>query len=406
MDPLDIMLDSEKVIPYYQPIISADTQLVSGYEVRAHFLENERNAQQLDWFFEDTSIPHDFHLELNNWIHAKAVKAFLMTDQSTNLFLHYDARLLLNDNADTLLALLYAYKEQGLDFTRIIIELKEPFIKNQLDDFRPLFSYIKTLGIRIALDDVGKKNGNLDHLAILKPNIVKVDAGFLKDDLLPHLHRDVHHSLTMLSRTIGAALLFKNISSYNQLNYAWRNGGRYYQGAYIKRIGPDFVEPDGAKEKIKTDFQHFITFERKKMTAQMELTNLINKQFTTTLSTITSSDPYDDIILAAAHACDRFVFRVYICNEEGIQLSSNADKNKDGEWELTHESRQKNWSWRPYFFENIVRMNIEKKGILSDLYTDIEKDEQIKTFSYPITDTLYIFLDVPFDYLYEQEGLL
>ncbi|WP_217349552.1 EAL-associated domain-containing protein [Herbaspirillum sp. VT-16-41] len=70
------------------------------------------------------------------------------------------------------------------------------------------------------------------------------------------------------------------------------------------------------------------------------------------------------------------------------------------------EGRQKNWSWRPYFFESIVRMNVEKKGILSNLYTDIDRNEQIRTYSYPISKNKYIFMDIPYDYLFEQEGLL
>lgn len=47
-----------------------------------------------------------------------------------------------------------------------------------------------------------------------------------------------------------------------------------------------------------------------------------------------------------------------------------------------------------------------EKGLLSDLYTDIERDERIRTYSFPISETLYVFLDIPYAYLYEQEGLL
>ncbi|GAF13889.1 hypothetical protein JCM19045_3175 [Bacillus sp. JCM 19045] len=51
-------------------------------------------------------------------------------------------------------------------------------------------------------------------------------------------------------------------------------------------------------------------------------------------------------------------------------------------------------------------MNVEKKGILSDLYTDIERDEQIRTYSYPISSNQYVFIDIPYDYLFEQDDLL
>ena len=60
MDPLEVMLNLKQVIPYYQPVISADTQLIVGYEVLPLFKEENGNLKQLDWFFDDGSIPGDF----------------------------------------------------------------------------------------------------------------------------------------------------------------------------------------------------------------------------------------------------------------------------------------------------------------------------------------------------------
>ena len=51
-------------------------------------------------------------------------------------------------------------------------------------------------------------------------------------------------------------------------------------------------------------------------------------------------------------------------------------------------------------------MRNEKRGILSDLYTDIETVETIRTFSYPINNKEYVFLDLSYSYLYENDGLL
>ncbi|WP_156291843.1 EAL domain-containing protein [Oceanobacillus salinisoli] len=408
MDPLDIMMNLEQVIPYYQPVVSADTRQVIGYEVKAYYLDEEDEIQRLDWFFKDPSIPHDFQLEVNHWIQQKALDHFISikSDESLVLFINYNAHLLYKDDGETLLSLLQSYEKKGLNLNRIVIEIKEEQITEEMDSLRQLFKYMKTLGIQIALDDVGKTNGNLGRLTHFEPNIVKIDVSFLKDDALPHLYREVHYSISMLARKIGATLLFKGISTYNQFNYAWRNGGRYYQGRYLSPSKPHFAEIDSCKEIIERDFQLFVNYEKKKMKAQLELSNRINQQFSTTMQDIKGDAPYDEIIFTVGHACSQFAFRVYICSDEGIQLSSNAEKSKDGNWELHYEGRQKNWSWRPYFFENIVRMNVEKKGILSDLYTDIERDEQIRTYSYPISDNKYIFIDIPYDYLYEQEGLL
>lgn len=48
---------------------------------------------------------------------------------------------------------------------------------------------------------------------------------------------------------------------------------------------------------------------------------------------------------------------------------------------------------------------MKKKGILSDLYNDIETGENIRTFSYPIDNMHYIFLDISYSFLYERDVL-
>lgn len=149
-----------------------------------------------------------------------------------------------------------------------------------------------------------------------------------------------------------------------------------------------------------------VSYEQKKIHAQLQLANRLNQKLKFELDKIQTDEAVDEIALKTGRACTNYTFRVYICNSKGLQLSANAEKDEDGQWRLYEDMRNKNWSWRPYFLENIVRMKVEQKGILSDLYTDISRNEQIRTFSYPLSDDLYIFLDIPYSFLFEQEGLL
>ncbi|KGA97258.1 diguanylate phosphodiesterase [Alkalihalobacillus alcalophilus ATCC 27647 = CGMCC 1.3604] len=405
MDPLDVMMNKDKIIPYYQPIISADKQLVIGYEVLAHILTEEGN-KSLGWFFRDRTIPDEYRLELEDYVQETAIEHFQQVGQKVYLFFNYDANLLLQDNGETLIKRIESVQGDEDLKKHIVLQLDEQLISNQADEFKHLLAYIQSTGIQIAVNNIGFKSSNLDNLALLKPNIVKVNVAFLEEDSLPHLYREVHHSISMLSRKIGATLLFEGITGFNQLNYAWRNGGRYYQGDYLIQATRQFISLDYCKEKIQKEFQHFITFERRKVEAQIQLLNLISQKMKHSVKEIQDMEHLDQFILKVAADCHDFVFRVYICNQDGFQQTANAEKNELGKWELHLEGRNKNWSWRPYFLENIVRMNIEKKGLLSDLYTDIDRDERIRTYSYPISDSLYLFLDIPYDYLFEQDGLL
>lgn len=406
MDPVEILLNQDKIIPYYRPIISADTQLVTGYEVSAFFQEQDGTIQNLDWFFKDPSIPEEYLLEIINHVIHSSLNYYLNNKISANLLFKYEAKILYKDRGENLIELLQSYSERNLNLNKIVIQIKDEFSYDELESIEKVFQYMKSFGIKIAIDDTGEQNGNLERLALLKPNIIKVDAGFLNDEDLPHLFPDVHHSLSLFARKIGASLMFKGINTYNQLNYAWRNGGQFYQGNFLHRPEPHFVDMNCCKAKLEKHFQLFINHERKKVKAQLQLTKNIHRLFKSILQTVDIDQNYDDLILHIGKKCSEFAFRVYVCNDMGIQVSADAIKLKDGTWELVQNERMKNWSWRPFFFENIARMNLEKKGILSDLYTDIERYELIRTYSYPISDDLFIFLDIPYDYLFEQEGLL
>ncbi|MDY7222828.1 EAL domain-containing protein [Halalkalibacterium halodurans] len=405
MDPLDVLMNKSKVLPYYQPIVSADNQMVVAYDVLARY-EGSEGEESLGWFFHDASIPDEYRLELEDHVQTLALEHYLAGDDHLILCLKYNGVLLAKTNGENVLKRLEFYQEQGLDLTKVIIGIKEEQLDGHLDDLKHVFMYFQSLGIRMSIDDVGLSETNLDRLALLKPNIVKVNLERFHEEAFSQMYQEVHHSLSMLTRKIGATLLFEGISQFNQLNYAWRNGGRYYQGLYLAPPRETFVDRELCKEKLQKDFHHFIVYERKKMEAQLQLTEKANQQLRITLKRIEHMTSYDEMVLAIAQDCDEFAFRVYITDGDGFQQSSNTEKDENGEWKLRGEGRYKNWSWRPYFLENIVRMNYEKRGILSDLYTDIQRDERIRTYAYPIKDNLYVYLDIPYQYLFEQDGLI
>ncbi|WP_080875021.1 EAL domain-containing protein [Oceanobacillus timonensis] len=404
MDPLDILIDLEQLLPYYKPIIRADKQLVSGYEVIAYFLDENNKEQRLDWLFDDPSIPDEFRLEVNQYIHQKAIEKKLQDGFSGHLTLYYDAALFVRDNGEAFIHLLHSYQEQGLDLNNIILEIKDTCLPENTGQLNHIIKYLKTIGVKISIE-MANPSGSLNQLAVLHPSFIKVDTSFLKDDLLPHLYKDVYFGVSMLSRKIGASLLFKGIRSYKQLNFAWQSGGEYYQGSYLTNPQQDFIEEDFCKNDLTEYFREFVTYEQQKAKAQYELLDTVYGKIDELLSRTKRTND-DTWLLRLGEGCENFVFRIYICNSVGLQVSANVEKDEEGNWILMEEGMHKNWSWRPYFFENIMRMNMEKKGIISDLYTDIARSELIRTYAYPLSQERYIFFDIPYSYLIEKEGLL
>ncbi|NRG48436.1 diguanylate phosphodiesterase, partial [Bacillus sp. CRN 9] len=166
----------------------------------------------------------------------------------------------------------------------------------------------------------------------------------------------------------------------------------------------NFVDRDILKQKLKDKCHQFIVYEKKKLASIYTITESFNHTMIDFLHKYNKEEGTEAFLTMLAQKLKDAAFRLYICDEEGFQVSPNIFKGINN-WSVQQEYMDKNWSWRPYFLANIMRMKTNKKGILSDLYTDIETGESIRTFSYPLTETDYLFIDISYHFLYEQDAL-
>ncbi|MBP3040889.1 EAL domain-containing protein [Bacillaceae bacterium Marseille-Q3522] len=404
MDALDILTDLDNVVPFFQPIFSADEHKVIGYEILGRYF-HKNSYDSLGSLFLDKSIPEEYRLEIDQAVLKKALEKALSIEEDILLFVNRDADLLLFDEDEQLLSLLMEYHEKGIDMHRIVIEITDQTHQTSVDQLDHLLSYYRTFGIKFAIDKLGKESSNLERIGQLSPDILKIDLLALRSTNVSPAYQDILYSLSLLARKIGATLLFENIEMVYQLQFAWKNGGRYYQGYYLKEPVRAFVNRDVLKEKLREKCHQFILHEKKKLEILKKMSDMFQGKIQELVNKYRKIQDYDIFLLNLTKELDGIAFRMYVCDEDGFQKSSNA-LYADGQWILQPQYHEKNWSWRPYFLENISRMQSDKKGILSDLYSDIENGETIRTFSYPLNADLFLFIDLSYLYLYEHDGLL
>ncbi|MEK5269677.1 EAL-associated domain-containing protein [Aeribacillus sp. FSL K6-8394] len=405
MDPLDVITNTEKIVPYYQAIFSADEQKVIGYEILGR-IHMEGEYKSLGFFFHDDSIPEEYRMEVDDTVVKKALEEMKELDDDLFIFINRDPNLLMIDHGESFLNLLLEEKEKGLDLNRIVLEITEHNYLGDIEQLHHLLTYYRTYGIKIAIDNIGKESSNLDRIGLLSPDILKIDLQPLKLASPSQSYFDVLFSISLLARKIGATLLYEDIEANFQLQYAWKNGGRYYQGYYLHYPEREFIDRCVLKERLQQEFNHFIQFEKKKLETLYSYSDQFHQRVSQLVNKYKKAvSQFDELITHLAEELGDMSFRIYICDENGFQKSGNIFRKED-RWIFQKEYYMKNWSWRPYFLENIIRMRVNKKGFLSDLYSDIETGETIRTFSYPLDDDHYLFIDIPYSYLYEQDGLL
>ncbi|WP_066187293.1 EAL domain-containing protein [Gracilibacillus timonensis] len=404
MDPLDVVLQVDEVEPHFQAIFSADSHEIIGYEVLGRLRQQERTIS-LGPFFHDANVPDDFKMEMDLKVQQLALNYYMEQNIQQHLFLNIGANYFATDTDDQFLNQLLAYQEKGLDLSKIVIEIMGHQATSDIDSLSHTLKYLQTFGVKVVVDELGTGMSNVEDIMLMEPDILKVDLEVLQNESMSTSFHGIIHSLSLLARKLGAELLFNGIASNYQFHYAWRNNGRYYQGDFLSEIKPHFLAVDVLKKRFRLDIQQFIEIERTKLMAKYQLARTLNQLISGKGKEVKKHRSLDEQVDYLARGLEDIFFKVYVTDEDGFQKTVNLIYNEE-EWEWDSLVKGKNWSWRPYFIENVIRMKEEKTGILSDLYNDIETGERIRTFSYPLDSDYYLFMDISPMYLDDHEDLL
>lgn len=216
-------------------------------------------------------------MEVDVAITTKALEQFVSEQPASLIFINRDANVLMLDRGESFLQLLLPYKEKGLRLNQVVLEITEHHFKGDIQQLGHVLTYLRTYGIQIAVDNIGKESSNLDRIRLLAPDLLKIDLHSLRTSTVSY--DDVLYSISLLARKIGATLLYEDIENAFQLQYAWRNGGRYYQGYYLHEPSPSFLPKDLLKETLRNQFHTFIQHEKRNCKRCMTFPNSFKRAF-------------------------------------------------------------------------------------------------------------------------------
>ncbi|MDN7227518.1 EAL-associated domain-containing protein [Planococcus sp. N064] len=403
MDPLDILENLDHVKPAFQPIVSAVKHTIIGYEIFGRYQSDSEWLSLAD-FFHDADVPDEYKVEVDHHLLQLAITEMVQSGTEGSLFINRNAKQLLINGGEDFLHTLLEFEKQGFPMNRLVLEITEHDFEERFDVLNHLLLYYKTYGIQIAVDHVGAKSSNIDRIRQLKPHILKIDTGIIRQSS-PDVFQDILYSVSLLARRIGAKLSYENIEDDHQLYFAWKNGGHYYQGFHLAR--PSFTPQldDSLLINVGEKVLGFIQREKSLVKERLAFALACEEKMKKMPAKWQGPETADAFIASVTEAFDEESFRIYVCNSDGQQVSSNFRKT-DGSWTMETDQKGSHWAFRPYFLENILHMRTWHKGILSDPYADIETAEMIRTFSFPLSDKYFLFVDISYAFIFDHDFLL
>lgn len=158
---------------------------------------------------------------------------------------HPDVRLALNLSAETtgdrtwLTALRGGIADRPEVACRLIVEITETAVIEDLDETARFVSAVRAMGCRVALDDFGAGYVSYQHLRTLPVDIVKIDGGFVRE-----MHESADallfiRTLVGLARGFGLATVAECVEDASQAEALRREGVRLLQGYHFGRPSLD-----------------------------------------------------------------------------------------------------------------------------------------------------------------------
>lgn len=391
---MDVLTKLQQVEVLYQPIYSADAHLVEGYEISGYLEDANIPA-----FLYDEDVPIEYRLELEQLIITKALERFTNEALHVDLYIPINPNLFMTDFGESYFSIIKQHLAEE-QFKRIILMMAEHEYEEDIEQLQHAIRYLKTYGIKLCLNKIGSES-HLDYVLLLKPNILKIDIDMLDYDTWG-AQSDIFMTISSLSLRIGASIFFDDIETIYHMQLAWKNGARYYKGRYLNAPARQFVVTDGLQTRLHDESVRFIKAEKKLLEQRFDALRTLRRELTAVVEKCQPRADDSTSLIKLAEAVSKYSFRIYITDADGFQVSPNIMRYQDT-WVVLDNAKDKNWSWRPYFLMNIIRLRHEKSGEISDVYRDIETGDMTRTFSIELPNHQYIFLDITYDYLYEHK---
>ncbi|WP_461245974.1 EAL domain-containing protein [Treponema sp. R6D11] len=384
----------DNVIAYFQPILSADSNDVYAFEVLGRYIDENGKVNSLGPFFNNPDTSPEEALKVDRIVRRYAMKKYAEEKRTEYLFINIRLAWLLPyvENPEDMKTLKLA-KEFGIPNEKLVIEITEEDFNASEEYLRAIVHY-KKAGCRIALDDYGKEASNIDRLAKLQPDIIKINIDYIHNSETSYHYREYLHAIAAFADSVGIEVLHEGVETERQLDICISSKGRFYQGFLLALPQPSMIDPDVNKFVFSALIATAYSAIQTKVTEAETLKNSIDVM----VERFFKENPfsYEKIInneyLTKLFRALPEVIRIYLCNRKGVQLSNNIEKQE--EKVVCREFKNKNWAWRGYFHEIIKAFIRGRRSCLTNPYRDFTTKEKICTYCYAINDDVFLLADI------------
>jgi PAS domain S-box-containing protein len=217
----------QEIVPYFQPLIELRTGQLTGFEVLARWHHPTRGVVSPLEFIPLAETSNLIDPLLDNLLHGVFAATTTLPEHLT-LSVNISPTQL--QNPALARQLYFAAHEGGFPFHRIIFEITESALVDNIAQAKIITEELKTLGARLALDDFGTGYSSLQHLQSLPFDEIKIEASFVQSMLESRESRKIVAAVVGLGTSLGLVTVAEGVETKAQADMLLWQGCDFGQG--------------------------------------------------------------------------------------------------------------------------------------------------------------------------------
>lgn len=237
-DPIDLLraLEMDEFVPFFQPLIELRTGQLAGFEVLARWVHPRRGVLLPDEFI-PCAEKNGLIDKMTQSILEKTFASPVVAQSSFTVAVNISPIQLMDFKLPERIAA--AAGKAGFSLRRLIIEITESALLDDLRRAQSVAQEFKALDCRLALDDFGTGYSSLKHLHALPFGELKVDRSFVNSMASNRDSRKIVASVVGLGQSLGLVTVAEGVETKEQAEMLFRMGCDLGQGWLFGRPLPE-----------------------------------------------------------------------------------------------------------------------------------------------------------------------
>src|SRR5512143_2809555 len=235
MPPLREIIDQRRLNALLQPIIDLKSGEFLGYEGLIRGPADSPLHSPINLF--GAAAQQGLQLELEMLARQTVLEAFAKLNLPGNLFLNVSPQTMTHPsfkNGQTLAFL----RQLGIAPERVIIEITENQPTFDFEGMRSALLHYRSMGFKIAIDDLGEGFSSLRLWSELRPEYIKIDMHFVQGVDRDPIKLQFLKSIQHIAESCGTQVIAEGVETEAELRVVKDIGIMLGQGYFIARPSP------------------------------------------------------------------------------------------------------------------------------------------------------------------------